>query len=163
MKLTEIKLKEMIMEALEQESESAENRGVLTSMLAHHGFEPYDANMPWVKLPTKHANYSSRSWFKGQPGRRGTVKFTLTYNLVDSILHYKMEGLSRRKRRRGTTFSIASGKIEMPPSLSLETEEGIEQADAIMLSSANTFSSKDPNHKNLTIKDTIERALEMYE
>ena len=148
MKLTEAKLKQMIMEAMGQES--------LDLMLAQNGFEPYDANMPWVKLPTKHANYSSRSWFKGQPGRRGTVKFTLTYNLVDSILHYKIEGVSKRKRRGGTTFSIASGKIEMPPGLSLETEEGIKQADAIMLSSVNTFSGK-------TEAETIERALGMYE
>ena len=148
MKLTEAKLKQMIMEAMGQES--------LDLMLAQNGFEPYDANMPWVKLPTKHANYSSRSWFKGQPGRRGTVKFTLTYNRVDSILHYKIEGLSKRKRRSGTTFSIASGKVEIPPNLSLETEEGIKQADAIMLSSVNTFSGK-------TEAETIERALGMYE
>ena len=136
--LTEAKLKQMIMEALGQES--------LDLMLAHHGFEPYDTS--WITQPTKHANYNSRSWFKGQPGRRGTVRFTLTYTLVDSILHYKIEGLSRRKRRRGTTFSIASGKIEIPPNLFLETEEGIREADALML---------------LEEAATIERALGMYE
>ena len=152
MKLTEAKLKQMILEALGQES--------LDSMMARHDFEPYDDS--WITKPTKHANYNSRSWFKGQVGRRGTVRITLTYTLVESILHYKIEGLSRRRRRRGTTFSIASGKVEMPPNLSLETEEGIKEADEIMLSSANTFPSKDPDHKSLTIKDTIERALEMY-
>ena len=152
MKLTEAKLKQMILEALGQES--------LDLMLAQHGFEPYDDS--WITKPTKHKNYNARSWFKGHPGRRGTVQINFQYTLHDSILHYKIEGLSRRKYRRGTTFSIASGKIEIPPNLFLETEDGIRQADALLLNSPNTFPSKDPNHKNLTIKDTIERALGMY-
>ena len=142
----------MILEALEQKS--------LDSMLAHHGFEPYDDS--WITGPTKHKNYNARSWFKGQPGRRGTVRISSQYTLHDSILHYKFEGLSRRKRRHGTTFKIASGKIEIPSNLSLETEESIREADALVLSSANTFPSKNPHQEIPSIAQTIERALGMY-
>jgi len=152
MKLTEAKLKQVILEVLGQES--------LDSMMARHDFEPYDDS--WIKKPTKHKNYNARSWFKGQPGRRGTVQISSQYTLHDSILHYKFEGLSKRKRRRGTTFKIASGKIEIPPNLSLETEEGIREADALVLSSANTFPSKNPNQEIPSIAQTIERALGMY-
>ena len=151
MKLTEAKLKQMILETMENQ----EFHESLDSMMARHDFEPYDDS--WIKKPTKHKKYSHRSWFKGDPGRRGTVKFDLEYTLHNSILHYKIEAISKRQRRRGgKRFSIAQNKIEVPPSLSLETEQGIREADALMLSNPNAFTG----NKEV---ETIERALGMYE
>ncbi len=150
MKLTEVKLKQIILEIMENQ----EIHESLDSMMARHDFKPYDNS--WIKKPTKHKNYSHRSWFKGEPGRRGTVRFDLEYTLHNSVLHYKIEALSKRKRRNGKRFSIAQNKIEVPPSLSLETEQGIGKADALMLSNSNAFTG----NKEV---ETIERALGMYE
>ena len=161
--LTEAKLKQMILEALGQESEPVEGKGIMGAILAKHGFEPYKYKH-MIKKPILHKTYNSRSWFKGNQDLRWTVQFTLTYNLINngSILKYKIEALSKRQSKHGRLMSIASGEIEVTDIPSLETEENLEKADNIMLNSKNTFPSKDPNHKNLSIEDTIERALGMY-
>ena len=134
MKLTEAKLKQMILEALGEES--------LDALLAQRGFEPYKYRNLF-KGPTLHQTYNSRSWLT----KDDKVEFTVQYNIVNngSTLKYEATGFSKRrlkKRRRhaaGKRFRIAFGEIELDSNneshpKDLKTEENLQKADALMLS-----------------------------
>jgi len=134
MKLTEAKLKEMILEALGEES--------LDALLAQRGFEPYKYRSLF-KGPTLHQVYNSRSWFT----KDGKVEFTVQYNIVNngSTLKYEATGFSKRRLKKrlrqaaGKRFRIAFGEIELDSNneshpKDLKTEENLKKADELMLS-----------------------------
>jgi hypothetical protein len=134
MKLTEAKLKQMILEALGEES--------LDALLAQRGFEPYK-NQSLFKRPTLHQTYNSRSWFTEDQ----KVQFTVQYNIVNNGSTLKYEATAHSKRRlkmrlrqaAGKRFRIAFGEIELDSNneshpKDLKTEENLQKADALMLS-----------------------------
>jgi len=142
MKLTEAKLKQMILEALEQESEPVQSEDAMDALLAQRGFEPYKYKDSF-KGPTLHRTFNSRSWWT----KDGKVEFTLQYNIINngSTLKYEATGFSKRqikKRLRqaaGKRFRIAFGEIELDSNneshpKDLKTEENLKKADALMLS-----------------------------
>lgn len=134
MKLTEAKLKQMILEALEEES--------LDGLLSQRGFKPYKY-AKFFKKPVLHKTFNSRSWFTED----GKVQFTLGYNIVNNgtTLKYEATAFSKRqlkKRRRqasGKRFRIAFGEIELNSEnndhpKNLLTQENLKLADNLMLS-----------------------------
>ena len=196
MKLTEAKLKQMILEALKKSS--FRSFGVPTpdeKLKADYGDEIYgkiqsldknqadvmkqslDSNYPWTieqeslyeilesagfklynvgdytKAPTMHHNYSSRTWFKGRPFSTGSIQLQVEYAIYESESGTKMiryNVIHQKKTRYGNTWNLAArDKIKIPSmfELSLKTKEGLNQADAILLSRE---------------KQSIEEALEQY-
>jgi len=134
MKLTEAKLKQMILEALEEES--------LDALLAQRGFEPYKYTSLF-KGPTLHQKYNSRSWHT----KDEKVQFTVQYNIANngSTLKYEATAFSKRRVKKrlrqaaGKRFRIAFGEIELDSNneshpKDLKTEENLQKADALMLS-----------------------------
>jgi len=134
MKLTEAKLKQMILEALGEES--------LDALLSQRGFEPYK-HKNLFKSPTLHQTYNSRSWWT----KDEKVQFTVQYNIVNngSTLKYEATGFSKRRLKKrlrqatGKRFRIAFGEIELDFNneshpKDLKTEENLKKADALMLS-----------------------------
>ena len=132
--LTEAKLKQMIFEALGEES--------LDELLSQRGFEPYKYRSLF-KGPTLHHLYNSRSWYT----KDGKVEFTVQYNIVNngSTLKYEATGFSKRRLKKrlrhaaGKRFRIAFGEIELDSNneshpKDLKTEENLQKADALMLS-----------------------------
>ena len=98
--------------------------------------------------PTRHDRYNHRTWYKGSPNKPGTVSLSLTYNLYGSTFNYKI--IETTKARFGSNSKvIVMSKIEIPPmfKLSLLTDQGLRDADAIMLSKE---------------KQAIEKALEQH-
>tara|TARA_Y100000015_G_scaffold42590_1_gene50405 strand:+ start:2002 stop:2886 length:885 start_codon:yes stop_codon:yes gene_type:complete len=132
--LTEAKLKQMIFEALGEES--------LDELLSQRGFEPYKYRSLF-KGPTLHHLYNSRSWYT----KDGKVEFTVQYNIVNngSTLKYEATGFSKRRLKKrlrhaaGKRFRIAFGEIELDSNneshpKDLKTEENLKKADELMLS-----------------------------
>ena len=79
----------------------------------------------------------------------GSLSFKVQYNLTNSSLRYTVRLFTRGKYGSNTSKSIANGRVSIPPmfELSLKTEQGLRDADAIMLSKE---------------KQAIEAALEQY-
>ena len=132
----------MILEALGEESESAQGEGVMDELLANYGFKPYKyANL--FKKPVLHKTFNSRSWFSND----GKVQFTVQYNIVKNgtVLKYEATGFSKRRLKKrsrqsaGKRFRIAFGEIELGSKnndhpKNLETKENLKLADELMLS-----------------------------
>ena len=116
----------------------------LDAMLTSAGFEFYDVSK-FTKATTMHDNYSSRSWFKGRALGMGSIEIKVDYQIYEPkrkpgtrILRYDVT--HRKKTRYGNAYGLtARGKIEIPPmfELSLKTKQGLEQADALMVSREN--------------------------
>ena len=119
----------------------------LDAILVTAGFKPYK---PKYNLPVLHKRYNVRTWFKGKPFAVGSIEFYTEYNIVyGRWLMYTVRIKTKKKKYSRQNETIARGKIEIPRlfKLSLETEQELRDADALMLSRE---------------KETIEKALEQY-
>ena len=178
MKLTEAKLKQMILEAikdkrfqdfdiptpdeklradlgdemfdkiLDQDPEQAEifkqsfdpnyprsiKQESLDAILEPAGFKLEVFN---YKLPVLHKGYNARTWSNKDPVNFDSLEFKTTYYLSadGSTLRYTIE-MKTKKGRHKRHETIARDKIEGPKyfELTLETEEKLKDADALVLS-----------------------------
>lgn len=117
----------------------------LDDILIPAGFKLYKWN---YKLPVLHKRYNARQWSKKDSVNYDSLEFHTEYNIFSGLLRYTVRMTGKIKRAR-QNITIARGKIEMPKyfELSLETEEKLRDADALVLSRE---------------KDAIEKALEQY-
>lgn len=117
----------------------------LNAMLKPAGFELYTFK---YNRPVLHKRYNARSWFKKKPVNFDSLEFYTEYNVFSGLLRYTV-GMKTEKGRFKQNNTIATGKIKTPKyfELSLETEEKLRDADALVLSRE---------------KDAIEKALEQY-
>ena len=125
-------------ESIKQES--------LDAMLNEAGFKPYDNS--WMAGPTKHKRYSHRMWHNGEVDAVGTTSVNVTYQISNGQLRYTIRAFTKtRYSKQGQ--SVARGNISIPPmfELSLKTDQGLRDADAIVLSKE---------------KQAIEQFLEQY-
>lgn len=120
----------------------------LNQMLQAAGFKFKDSSK-YTSAPTMHVRYNHRHWHKGAPNAMGTSTFKVEYNVSDDFLRYTVRISTRGRFGANNQASIARGQVTIPPmfELSLETDQGLRDADAIMLSKE---------------KQTIEKALEQY-
>ena len=119
----------------------------LDAILVTAGFKPYK---PKYNLPVLRKRNNVRKWFKGKPLAVGSIEFYTEYNIVGGRwLMYTVRIKTKKKKWNIQSKTIARGKIEIPRlfKLSLETEQDLRAADALMLSRE---------------KETIEKALEQY-
>lgn len=176
MKLTEAKLKQMIMEAikkkrfqdfgiptpdeelranlgdelfdkiLDQDPEQAEifnqsydpnyprsiKQESLDAILEPAGFKLYTFK---YNRPVLHKRYNVRTWDKEKPVNFDELEFYTEYNVFNNYLRYTVRIKTKIKRSKQNT-TIARGKIEIPKyfKLTLETEEKLRDADALVLS-----------------------------
>jgi len=189
MKLTEAKLKQMILEAIK--NKNFQDFGILTpdeklraelgdemfdkiqsldsgqADLMKQSFDPnyprsikqesLDAILepagfklfkPKYNRPDGYGKHNVRSWFKGEPYKVGTIRFSTEYSVIGGLLRYKVR-IKTKNKYYTPTETIARGRIEIPKlfKLSMETEQGLKDADALMLSRE---------------KEAIEKALEKY-
>ncbi len=107
----------------------------LTEMIEAAGFKLYDVSK-YTKAPTMHARYNNRIWEKGPQNTVGSSSLKVQYNVVNDFLRYSVRLFTKGKYGSKTSKSIAYGKVSIPPmfELSLETEQDLRAADAIMLS-----------------------------
>ena len=102
------------------------------------------------KLPVLHKGYNARTWSKKNPVDFDLLEFKTTYYLSadGSTLRYTIE-MKTKKGRQKRHETIARDKIEAPKyfELTLETEEKLRDADALVLSRE---------------KEAIQQALEEY-
>ena len=119
----------------------------LDPILEEAGFKIYDISK-YTSAPTMHDRYNSRSWFKGTPFSVGSVELKVTYNIYETTFRYSVETTTKNRSSKQTQ-NIASGTFEIPPmfELSLKTDQGLRDADSIMLSKE---------------KQAIEKALEQH-
>ncbi len=119
----------------------------LDAILEPAGFKLYKWN---YNLPVLHKGYNARTWPKEKPVNFDLLEFKTTYNLnaSRSKLFYSIE-MKTKKGRHTRYETIARDKIEAPKfiDLSLETEEKLRDADALVL---------------FREKEAIEQALEKY-
>ena len=119
----------------------------LDAILEPAGFKLYKWN---YKLPVLHKGYNARTWPKEGPVNFDSLEFKTTYylNADRSTLRYTIE-MKTEKGRHKRDELIARDKIQLPKyfELSLETEERLRDADALVLSRE---------------KGAIEKALEQY-
>jgi len=120
----------------------------LNAMIEAAGFKFYDVSK-YTKAPTMHVRYNARSWEKGRQNTVGYSSLEVKYNIFDSSLNYSVRIYTRSRYGSKTMNSIADGRVSIPSmfELSLKTEQGLRDADAIMLSKE---------------KQAIEKALEQY-
>lgn len=119
----------------------------LDAILEPAGFKLYKWN---YNLPVLHKGYNARQWPKEDPVNFNSLEFKTTYylNADRSTLRYTIE-MKTEKGRHTRHETIARDKIQLPKyfELSLETEENLRDADALVLSRE---------------KEAIEQALEQY-
>ena len=120
----------------------------LNAMIEAAGFKFYDVSK-YTKAPTMHVRYNARSWEKGRQNTAGSSSLEVKYNIFGSSLNYSVRIHTRSRYGSKTMKSIANGRVSIPSmfELSLKTEQGLRDADAIMLSKE---------------KQAIEQALEQY-
>ena len=120
----------------------------LNPMLQAAGFKFKDISK-YTSAPTMHVRYSHRHWHKGAQNAMGTSTFKVEYNVNDDFLRYSVSISTRGRFGANNQANIARGKVTIPPmfELSLETDQGLRDADSIMLSRE---------------KQTIEKTLEQY-
>ena len=98
--------------------------------------------------PVLHKTYNARSWLKKNSVNYDSLEFYTEYNIYSGLLRYTV-GIKTKTKRSKRDTTIAEGKIVTPKyfELSIETEEKLRDADALLLSRE---------------KETIEQALEQY-
>jgi|TARA_Y100000022_G_scaffold195375_1_gene200978 hypothetical protein len=176
MKLTETKLKQMILEAIKdkrfqdfdiptpdeklradlgdemfdkilaQDPEQAEvfkqsydpnyprsiKQESLDAILKPAGFKLYTFK---YYRPVLHKRFNARTWDKEKPVNFDELEFYTEYNVLNNYMRYTVK-INTKTKRSKQNITIARGKIEIPKyfDLSLETEEKLRDADALVLS-----------------------------
>lgn len=117
----------------------------LDAILEPAGFKLYKWN---YNRPVLHKRYNARSWSKKEPVNFDELEFYTQYNVLNDALRYTVR-IETKKGRFKQNVTIARGKIKTPKyfELSLETEQKLKDADALVLSRE---------------KEAIEQALEQY-
>ena len=145
---------EIMKQSFDQNYPMSVSQESLNEMLQDAGFKLYNVSL-YTKAPTMHDKYNSRVWTKGMNGSVGYTEFKSQYSIYKSdkkvnteIMFYSVHMTMRRKRGLHNHM-VARGRIQIPSmfDLNLKTKEGLNQADAIMLSRE---------------KQEIEQALEQY-
>jgi hypothetical protein len=85
--------------------------------------------------PVLHKTYNSRSWLKKNSVNYDSLEFYTEYNIYSGLLRYTV-GIKTETKRSKRDITIAEGKIVTPKyfELSLETEQKLRDADALVLS-----------------------------
>ncbi len=117
----------------------------LDAILEPAGFklEVYKYNRPVL-----HKRYNSRTWSKEDPVNFDSLEFYTEYNIFNGLLRYTVRIKTKLKRSK-QSVTVARGRIQIPKffELSLETEQKLKDADALVLSRE---------------KETIKEVLEQY-
>lgn len=108
------------------------NQESLDDILKAAGFKLEVFN---YNAPVLHKTYNARSWLKEEPVNYDSLEFYTEYNVYSSLLRYTV-GIKTKTKRSKRDMTIAEGKIATPKyfELSLETEQKLRDADALVLS-----------------------------
>lgn len=136
---------DMMKQAFDPDYPMSVNQESLDTILKPAGFKLYTFK---YNRPVLHKRFNARTWSKEKPVNFDSLEFYTEYNILNNYMRYTVRIKSKAKRTRNIT-TIARGKIEIPKyfDLSLETEQNLRDADALLLSRE---------------KDAIEQALEKY-